>query len=132
MITPYDILTSSHKYPERMLWDECTQEVRENTHVLARRVTALLEDLMPRMVSSGFRTTGSNQDAGGAKKSNHMRGTALDLISIAHFLKKDYLANKENSLLVKHDLYLEDPDYTPSWCHLQTTPPKSGKRIFIP
>lgn len=132
IITPYDILTSSNRYPERMLWEECDQEVRENAQVLARKITALMEDVNKRLISSGFRTTESNKDAGGAKKSNHRRALAADLINIGHYLKQDYLQNKGNSLLVKHDLYLEDPDYTPTWTHLQSVPPRSGKRIFIP
>lgn len=132
IITPYDVLTSSNRYPERMLWDECDQEVRENALIHSRKLTALMDDLIQRLISSGFRTTESNQDAGGAKRSNHMKGLATDLINFGHYLKQDYLKNKENSLLVKHDLYLEDPDFTPTWTHLQSTPPRSGKRIFIP
>lgn len=132
IVTPYDILTSSDRYPERMLWDECDQSVRESSQVLARKISAIVSDLLQRLISSGFRTTESNQDAGGAKKSNHMTGHASDLINFGHYLKQDYLKNGESSLLVKHDLYLEDPDYTPTWTHLQDIPPRSGRRVFIP
>jgi hypothetical protein len=29
-------------------------------------------------------------------------------------------------------LYMEDLRHTKGWVHLQNTPPRSGKRIFIP
>ena len=132
-ITTQDILTSQGKYPARLMHEECTEEVQKNADELARRVTALLEDFFKNWISSGFRTSSANQKTPGAsKKSNHMQACALDLSTLGQYLKTDYKINKEKSLLVKHDLYLEDPDYTPTWTHLQSLPPKSGKRVFIP
>ena len=132
LISPYDVLTSSGRYPDRLLYKECTQEVRRNAEILAGRTSALIADFLKHCVSSGFRHSEANDMVGGSKKSNHMKGAALDIYSLAHWLKKDWIENGEDSLLVKHDLYLEDPDYTSSWCHLQTVPPGSGRRVFIP
>lgn len=130
MISPYDILTSSGRYPDRPLFS--SQKIRENAAETSRRVSALIEDFLKSCVSSGYRTPDANRMTGGARLSNHMMGTAVDIFSLGHWLKKDFLENGDNSLLVKHDLYLEDPDYTPTWTHLQITPPRSGKRVFIP
>lgn len=133
MINSQDILTSQGKYPEREKHIECTVTVRDNSERLAKKVSALLEDFFKRWVSSGFRTQSSNaKTKGAALLSRHMKGSAIDLLNLGAYLKKDYLENKEKSLLVKHDLYLEDPDYTPTWTHLQDDPPRSGKRVFIP
>lgn len=127
-----DILTSQGKYPARAMHDECTEEVQENASELKRRANGLLEDFFKLWLSSGFRTESANKAAKGAKKSAHKKGCALDLVTLGHFLKSDYKINKQKSLLVKHDLYLEDPDHTPTWTHLQSVPPRSGKRVFIP
>lgn len=35
-------------------------------------------------------------------------------------------------ILVKHGLFREAMQWTPTWCHLQTRPPKSGNRSFNP
>lgn len=37
-----------------------------------------------------------------------------------------------NEMLEKHELYREYPAYTPTWAHLTTRAPWSGKRTFIP
>jgi hypothetical protein len=139
-ITRDDILTSSGKYPERMKHPECTDEVKENALDLSIKINACLHELgEDDIVSSGFRTSLANaKTPGAAEHSQHMHGNAGDLTkhSIGVRLKKDYQEKKERSLLVRHDLYMEDPDYTITdsmdWTHLQRVPPKSGKRIFIP
>lgn len=136
-ITTQDILTSQGKYPARAMHTECTEEVQKNAEETARRVSALLEDYFKRFLSSGFRTSLANaKTPGAALKSKHMQGLAVDLETLGHFLKNDYIVNKERSLLVKHDLYLEDPDCTHKdgrgWTHLQAVPPRSGKRVFKP
>lgn len=132
IITAHDVLTSCGTYLERLLYNQCTDEVKANAKELARRVSGLLFDWLQRCISSGFRDQKSNMLAGGSENSLHMVAAALDLFSLAHYLMKDYDGNKEKSLLVKWDLYLEHPDYTKQWCHLQMFPPKSGRRVFIP
>jgi hypothetical protein len=138
MFKPEDILTSQGKYPDRASHRECTELVKENSEELAKRVNALLDDFFKLWMSSGFRTSSSNASTpGAAPQSNHKKGVALDLMTLGFFLKKDYQENvkkgtPEKSLLVKHDLYLEDPEYTKDWTHLQFIPPRSGNRVFIP
>lgn len=130
MISPYDVLTSSGRYPSRPLFS--SQEIRENATETARRVSALIADFIKTCVSSGYRTPDANSAAGGARQSNHMKGTAVDLFSLPHYLASEWERDPKNCLLEKHDLYMEHPDYTKTWCHLQTTPTKSGRRVFIP
>lgn len=133
LFTANDIITSQGKYPARAKHPACTKEVVDNADDLTDRLNGLFEDYLKACISSGFRTPESNAETpGAAAGSHHMRANASDIQTLGYFLKADYLKNKEKSLLVKHDLYLEDPEYTKGWTHLQRVPPKSGKRIFIP
>lgn len=129
-LTVDDIITSSGKYPERANSPECTDQVKQNVVELLKRVNPMLEALgwNDPKVSSGFRTSEANQAAGGDKASNHMLGKACDLYDPED--KWDLLVTK--TILIKFDLYKEDSNYTKSWVHCQTTPTKSGNRIFIP
>lgn len=65
-----------------------------------------------------------------AMGSAHLYGCALDIKDpdgkLAKWLKKN------EKRLIECGLWMEDPKYTKSWCHLQTTRPASGNRFFIP
>jgi hypothetical protein len=127
MITVEDILTSSGKHRDREQSPECTIEVRANAKELCDRVNGLLVRLgRATKVSSGFRTIASNKAAGGASKSNHLTGKAVDLADPDGVL--DGLITE--TLLTEFDLYREDPARTPTWVHLQIQRPSSGKRTF--
>jgi hypothetical protein len=69
----------------------------------------------PIHVTSGFRCEKQNKKIGGSPKSNHCKGTAIDLKNLEHL-----------------DFYIEDLAYTRNWIHIQINPPKSGKRMFKP
>ena len=109
-----------------------TQEVSDNIDKLLIPLNKFREAYgKPMTVTSGWRPPSINAGTtGAAKKSNHMLGLACD------FLDKDGALDKfcmENlSLLEDLGLYLEHPDSTPNWCHLQCVPPKSGNRVFKP
>lgn len=62
--------------------------------------------------------------------SSHLYGCAVDIADTDGKLKAWLVANKNK--LVECGLWMEDPKYTSSWCHLSSQMPKSGKRIFIP
>lgn len=93
----------------------------------------------PLIVTSGYR---SMQDhlriyrSKGVKddkipmKSAHLRGLACDLYDPKGELKKFILDNIK--LLEDNGLYCEDFAYSPNWVHVQSVPPASGKRFFIP
>ena len=135
VITLQDWITSSGRYPERAKSKELTDEVKANAEELLKRVNAAFKELgiTKASVSSGFRPSEANSVAGGAKKSNHMIGMAIDVIDD----KNQSLCKKfTKDVLDKFDLYREDSEYTKgknsNWCHLQTRKTKSGKRIFKP
>ena len=84
----------------------------------------------PRVFTCTYRSTEHNARVGGAKKSSHLTGCACD-IADSDGLLKDYLRTNPE-LLEECDLYAEDFDSTPTWVHLTTLAPKSGRRIFKP
>ena len=111
--------------------DELTEEIKKNALETVEKVQELLSIWGGHtVISSGWRPAAINSKAGGAKKSNHMTGKACDLKDQAGRLDEWCLAN----LKVPEDigLWLEDPANTPGWTHLQTCPPKSGRRVFKP
>lgn len=112
--------------------DAYTDDVRLNAEELLSRVNKLLLELgaIKVKVSSGWRPEAINNTVGGAKKSNHITGSAIDIYDPMKMLARSILRNKE--LLETLDLYMEEPGSTPGWVHLQSVPPKSGKRIFLP
>lgn len=75
----------------------------------------------------GFRPQDCTQ---GAPGSSHKQGQAVDVYDPLHKLALWCLENLER--LEAHGLYMEHPDATPSWCHLTTRAPKSGRRAFFP
>ncbi len=62
--------------------------------------------------------------------SSHLYGAAVDIADADGKLKKWLVANK--SKLVECGLWMESPDATKTWCHLQSYAPKSMNRIFNP
>jgi zinc D-Ala-D-Ala carboxypeptidase len=105
-------------------------EIQESN--LARLLTAL--NLVrraygkPLTVSSGYRPAAINAAAGGAKRSAHMTCEACDFRDLDKTFAKWCLANLD--VLVRAGLYLENPDFTPTWVHLQIRPTKN--RVFNP
>lgn len=86
-------------------------------------------DWIERM-SSGYRNPEHNAKVGGAAKSNHMTGNAIDIADYDRRLARYVL--KYTDRLVKAGLYCEDFRATKNWVHFQNVPPKSGNRFFIP
>jgi hypothetical protein len=142
MISLKDYLTASGSYPDREKNPELNQELLNNASNLLDKVNKLLEELQISKVrvSSGFRPSTVNASiSGAAPKSNHTKCMAVDIIdtkdqSIANKLEQDFIKNGDNSILVRHGLYMESPKNTigknTNWVHLQTKPTK--RRIFIP
>ena len=82
----------------------------------------------PMTVSSGYRPGHYNSDAGGAKTSTHITCQACDFHDTDGTLDQWCLDHLE--VLEQCGLYLESPDHTKGWCHLQIRPTKN--RVFIP
>lgn len=88
---------------------------------------------------TGTQLSGSRNGAGdggfrlstattGAAKSAHKLACAIDIYDPNGTLDA-WLTDK---ILAFYGLYREHPDATPGWCHLQSLPPRSGKRTFYP
>lgn len=116
------------KYP-----NDYTDEILENAKITLKKVNSLLKDLgiTNAVVSSGWRPPSVNSAIGGAKKSLHTQGKAIDLKDIIGELDK--VISEKPELLAKHALWLEDPSATKGWCHLDWgTRSDRPIRIFKP
>jgi uncharacterized protein YcbK (DUF882 family) len=118
---------------------ELTDEIRSNALVTVERSNKLLAlyiaatgDERPRRVNSGWRPAAVNAVIGGARKSHHMMGRAIDIADASKALKRWLMTEAGQAALVSVGLWMEHPDATPSWVHLQITPPRSGRRVFQP
>ena len=117
-LTELDILTSGGKFPGRK--DQATAIIRMEARITAAKLNLLLEELgyvHELKISSGFRPPAANAAAGGAKRSLHMEGKAVDFLGqeLGHFIR----AHPQGAeLLRKHGLFMESLEYTPSWCHV--------------
>lgn len=111
---------------------ELNRELRANARETLRRINRLLKRAsMTGRVSSGWRPAAINaRIPGAAKGSRHLHCLAIDLEDRNGALDAWCMANL--AVLEELGLWLEHPDATPGWCHLQTCPPRSGNRIFNP
>ena len=110
---------------------ELTDEIRANAEILCGRANQLIaafgED---RGLRSGWRPAAVNHAAGGAMRSRHMTGQAIDVEDDDGLL--DAFCRQNIGLLEQLELWLEDGAATPSWAHIQCVPPRSGRRFFMP
>lgn len=81
----------------------------------------------------GYRLPGATT---GAAMSSHKEGRAVDvydpLDNLDEWLDQFEHGVGDNTKLAEYGLYRETPAQTPTWCHLTTRPPKSGRRTFNP
>jgi hypothetical protein len=112
--------------------DELTDEKRSNAEEMIDKANQLLEKFgEKRKVNSGWRPASINAGVpGAAPKSKHMTCEAIDLEDKDGSLDEWCMDNLEE--LASIGLWLEHPDKTPNWCHIQITPPRSGNRVFKP
>ena len=131
--------------------DELTESIRANAQETVDRVNGLMklwaEDhgygvMNAIEVSSGWRPLSVNLSTpNAALSSKHMTGEAVDLKddkdrSFARWCLRNTvpLCHQEGraDLLQEIGLWMEQPQWTPTWVHLQTVPPHSGRRVFVP
>lgn len=85
------------------------------------------------LVSSGWRPPAINESTpGAAVRSLHMTGQAVDLYDPDGDLDDWLMSDGGQSELARLGLWLEHPAATKGWAHLQTKPPRSGRRVFYP
>lgn len=82
----------------------------------------------PMVVSSGYRPGKYNVAAHGAPSSAHLTCEAIDIADPSGEVDAWCLAHLP--LLETLGLWLESPDHTPGWCHLDIRP--RAVRVFIP
>jgi hypothetical protein len=83
------------------------------------------------LVASGWRPPIVNAATPGASATSlHIVGEAVDLFDPKGAIDAWLMADLRP--LIDLGLWLEHPDYTLRWCHLQTRPPGSGNRVFRP
>lgn len=84
------------------------------------------------LVNSGWRPPAVNAATAGASPTSlHMTGEAVDLHDPDGALDAWLLKGGQPDL-IRLGLWLEHPDATPGWAHVQTKPPRSGNRVFRP
>lgn len=117
---------------DREYRSELTRELRANARETVRRANRLMKRAgLFRKVTSGWRPAALNAKVpGAAKGSKHISCLAIDLEDRDGRLDAWCMAHLD--VLADIGLWLEHPDATPDWCHLQTLPPRSGNRVFEP
>jgi len=117
-----------------------TPAVTANATDLLQRVNFLLEVFYAanpkahaRGVNSGWRPPALNASVkGAAPRSKHMTGQAIDVGDDDGALDAWLMTPLGQKALVEAKLWMEHPSATPRWCHLQSVPPGSGRRVFYP
>ena len=110
-----------------------TVEAANKLLILAKGAGVILEaNFRGHIVNSGWRPADINAATpGAAVKSLHMRCLAIDLYDPDGDIDDWCLANAD-TVLRDLALWLEHPATTKGWCHLQLSPPRSGRRTFYP
>lgn len=123
MITPKEYLMGRDKeFPLDMLQ-------ASNMADLLSRINHLIASLkIATRVSSGYRPSAINKKIGGAKMSTHTVCAGIDLHDPNGEIGKMLRANTK--ILEEYGLFLENPDFTKGWVHLDTKTRKN--RIFNP
>ena len=112
---------------------ELTPELRFNAACTVERANALLQraGTATRIVNSGWRPRAVNATVPNASvRSRHITCQAIDLCDEGDGLDAWCMANLP--VLAVLGLWLEHPSATPGWCHVQTVPPRSNRRVFYP
>lgn len=114
--------------------EELTEEIMAN----AQRTVERVNDLLRRAnrsdidtVRSGWRPKAVNDStANAATGSRHLTGHAVDLPDNDRTLATWIADNLDELEAV--GLWAEDFRWTPTWVHVQTVPPRSGKLVYVP
>ena len=81
--------------------------------------------------ASGWRPPKVNANTKGASTTSmHMTGEALDIYDPDGLIDAWLVQPKGQATLERLGLWMEHPDDTPRWAHVQVRPPRSGNRVF--
>lgn len=120
--------------------NELTAQIQANAKLTLSRVNALLSRFYAanpkaalRTVNSGWRPAAVNAGVKkAAKNSHHLRATACDLSDDDEQLDRWLMTKPGQTALLEIGLWMEAPNATPRWCHVQIVAPGSGRRVFLP
>lgn len=85
------------------------------------------------VVSSGWRPPVVNAGTpNAAPNSKHMTGQAIDLYDPDGDLDDWLMSAQGQKVMTDLGLWHEHPSATKGWAHLQSLPPRSGRRTFYP
>lgn len=113
--------------------EELTAELLTNARAVVDRANGLLKlaGIAQGIVNSGWRPHSINTTTTNASpRSRHLTCQAVDLRDADGVLDAWCMSNLQ--ALEGLGLWLEHPEATPGWCHVQTVPPRSGRRVFDP
>lgn len=120
--------------------DMSPEIVRNAAHLLRRVNTliAIMHDVAMEThpvtgnpISSGWRPPSINASTpNAAPRSRHMSGQAVDLYDPEGEI--DAWCLEHQDMLSEVCLWMEHPSATKGWSHLQSVPPRSGRRVFWP
>lgn len=117
------------EYPEEFE----SSGVADNARFLLHQVNGLLKslDIEGVEVRSGWRPKDINAKVGGSSRSYHLVGRAIDIADPLGGLGIILSQNPEK--LRAHQLWLEDPQKTKTWVHLDNGMRRDREsRIFLP
>lgn len=119
-----------------------TDEMREDAQTTVDRANDLLQrsGIEPTdagngfgCVESGYRPAAINAATpNAAKNSQHMRCRAIDISDHDGELDEWLISDVGQRVMQQIGLWSEHPSATKGWAHVQTVPPKSGRRTFYP
>lgn len=128
------------KYPPAM-----TPDIEQHARLMVELANSLLTRLVAAgiplksnpttgtIVSSGWRPPAVNAGtAGAAVNSKHMTGQAIDLYDPDGEIDDWLMTDAGQSALTQIGLWMEHPSATKTWSHVQSLPPRSGRRVFFP
>lgn len=133
-------LEQFYKGRDKLYAAELTEEVRLNAEVTLKKANRLLEIFYAanpkahqRGCNSGWRPAAVNAATkNAAKKSHHMLCLAIDIEDDDEMLDKWLMTAEGQKALERCELWMEHPQATPRWAHVQTVSPRSGRRVFLP
>ena len=119
---------------EREFPTAMTPQIEKNAIYTVQLANALLARFGEgRKVNSGWRPPSVNAGVpNAAPNSKHMTGQAIDLADPEGDLDDWLMSAEGQAALTEIGLWMEHPACTKSWTHVQTVPPKSGRRVFYP
>jgi hypothetical protein len=88
-------------------------------------------------IASGWRPPAVNdRTSNAAAKSAHITGEGIDLQDLVDqgrpLARFALICARPGGLLEELGLYMERPQWTDDWVHLQIRAPRSGRRVYVP